>query len=355
LRRFHAFTALLAVLVTGCDDAPKEIEDVRERAATTSFQSVPTAERFGFNRSDPHGAAAEARAPQLEWTTPEGWKDAPPSQMRAADFRIARDPEAECYLSILPGGAGGVLANVNRWRKQMGLEEIQPGDLDQLPRETLLGKPAILVDLEGVYAGMGEEGARAGYRMLGLVLEAPGSTIFLKMTGPAATVATERPRFLELAASLRPAVPRESATTGGWAWDVPSGWEPRPRQPMRVVTLAPANSPGTECYVTVLAGPAGGIEANINRWRQQMGQPPLGEAELSELPVVKMTTGEARLVEVRGHFTGMRGEKLPDAALLGAVCPLPDSVLFVKMTGPADVVARERENFISFCGSLRAQ
>jgi hypothetical protein len=206
-----------------------------------------------------------------------------------------------------------------------------------------------------VYVGMGQGEARAGFRMLGLVAGDPTRTLFLKMTGPAATVEAERARFLGLAASLRPASAPEPPVAAGWRWTVPAGWERRPARPMRVVTFGPAERPDTECYVTELMGAAGGVEGNINRWRQQMGQPPLDAAALDALPTLRVAGREARLVEARGTFTGMGGGTTADAALLGVVCPLEESVLFVKMTGPLDVVARERDRFLSFCESLQPQ
>jgi hypothetical protein len=344
----RAALALVPLLAACGDPGPVEITDVRERAASVSFRSVSTPERFGFRRPEPS-------ARPLAWTLPAGWVEVAPSTMRMGDFRIATDPEAECYLSALPGEAGGVLANVNRWRQQMGHSALAEEQIADLPKATLLGREAVLVDLEGVYVGMGQGEARAGFRMLGLVAGDPAQTVFLKMTGPAPTVAAERVRFLGLAASIRPASAPEPPAAAGWRWTAPAEWERRPAQPMRVVTLGPPDHADVECYVTELMGAAGGIEGNINRWRQQVGQPPLDAAALEALPAVKVAGREARLVEARGTFTGMRGERVDDAALLGVVCPLEGSVLFIKMTGPAEVVAREKDRFLSFCESLQPQ
>ena len=360
-RRAAASAALgLSTLLASCgDDSPQMIEDVRERPATTDFRPVSTAERFRFARAghqgSPHGAQAEA--PRFEWTTPAGWEEKAPSQMRNADFRITRDPETECYLSVLPGGAGGVGANVNRWRKQMGLEPLPPASLAALPQESLLEETAFLVDLEGTYVGMGQGEPKPGYRMLGLVAEQPGQTVFLKMTGPGATVVEERARFFELAKSFRAVAappPRAPEGDGTLAWTAPAEWEQRPDQQMRVVTFAPRGATGTECYVTILSGPAGGVEANLNRWRDQMGQPRLGPADLAALRTVQVLGHDAKLIEVNGNYTDMQGNKVEKAALLGIVCPLEGALLTVKMTGPSDVIAQEKDRFLAFCGSLRA-
>ncbi len=354
----RAGLGLMPFLAACGDDSPGKIEDIRERAATTDFKPVSTAERFGFTRSgqqgNPHQGMPAAEEAGFEWTTPAGWEEEPPSQMRAANFRIKRDPQAECYLSVV---AGGVAQNANRWRKQMGLEPLAQASLAALPQESLLGQRAFLVDLEGTFVGMGQGEPRPGYRLLGLLLEEPGRTLSLKMTGPAATVAEERERFLELARSFRvAAAPAPSAPEGDDvpAWTAPPEWERRPGSQARVVTFAPRGSTGTECYVTILSGPAGGVEANLNRWREQMGQLRLGPAEFAALETVQVLGRDAKLIEITGNYTDMQGNKVEKAGLLGLVCPLQGAVLFVKMTGPADVITQEKDRFIAFCGSLRA-
>jgi len=359
LAAFRAATlAVLGSLAACGEEGPRTIEQVRERPATTAFKEVSTAERFGMSgggHANPHHGMQASQVPLFEWTTPEGWEEKPPSKTRQADFRLSRDPETECYMSVLPGAAGGVGANVNRWRSQMGLEPLAPSALAALPQEKFLEGTAFVVDLEGTYVGMGQGEPKPGYRMLGLVAEQPGQTMFLKMTGPATTVMEERARFFELARSLRVSAAPEAPpqTDGTIAWTAPPEWEPRAGSPTRVVTLAPKGSTGTECYVTVLAGGAGGIGPNINRWREQMGQPPLGPKELGALETVKVLGRDARLIEIAGTFTDMQGNKVENAGLLGVVCPLEDAMLFVKMTGPSDVITLEKERFVAFCGSLR--
>jgi hypothetical protein len=364
--RFAEFIARRAVagvllFVAACgDDAPLEIKEVREGPATTGFTPVPTAERFGMAASGQnphHGMQAAPAAPgatQFEWTTPEGWQEMPPTQMRQANFRLERDPKVECYLSEVQGG---IAANVMRWRKQMGLEPISPAAVAALPKEAFLGQGGILVDLEGAFAGMGQGEPRPGYRMLGLLIEEPGRTVTLKMTGPAATVAEEKERFLGLAKSFRaqetpPEAPKDDSRL---AWDAPPEWEIRKGHEMREVTFAPRGSEGVECYVTILSGGAGGLEANLTRWSGQMGQPPLVEAEIAALETVRVLGRDAKLIDVTGAYTDMQGNKFENAGLLGLVCPVEGALVTVKMTGPKDVVAREKDRFLTFCRSLRAR
>jgi len=191
--------------------------------------------------------------------------------------------------------------------------------------------------------------------MLGLVVEEPGRTVTLKMTGPADLVAEERAHFLELARSFRaaaatPEAPQEGSTL---KWDAPTGWELREGHPMREVTYGPKGSPETECYVTILSGAAGGLDANLNRWREQMGQMPLGAAEIAALETVPVLGHDAKLIEIAGSYTDMEGNRVEQAGFLGVVCELPGALLTVKMTGPASVVEKEKDRFLAFCRSLR--
>jgi hypothetical protein len=130
--------------------------------------------------------------------------------------------------------------------------------------------------------------------------------------------------------------------TAEFTWKVPEGWTEGPAKQLRVVTFRPDADPRVECYVTILAGAAGGLEANVNRWRQQMRLAPLSGEALATLEVVTVLGREARMVDIDGGAVGIRG----------LVCELGDRTLFVKMTGPSESLLAERERFLAFCRSL---
>lgn len=138
-----------------------------------------------------------------------------------------------------------------------------------------------------------------------------------------------------------------------YRWELPEGWSEAPLTPMREGNFKLAADPNVECYITVLQGAAGGAEANINRWRLQMGQPEWTADEIAALPKVDMLGSPSPLVEIPGTFTGMTGTGRENYLLLGAICTLADSSLFVKMTGPEAVVRAEKERFTTFCQSIK--
>jgi hypothetical protein len=148
------------------------------------------------------------------------------------------------------------------------------------------------------------------------------------------------------------ALPPGHPPVSPYKWQVPEGWSEAPATSMRIGNFKIAASPDAECYLTVLTGAAGGVDANINRWRRQMGQPELKPEEIAALAKVDVLGMPAPVVEIAGSFTGMAGQQFPDHMLLGTVVMLADETLFVKMTGPAAVVSSEKDHFLAFCKSL---
>jgi len=360
--------ALLAGALAACnDDAPSERTITHERrwlvVGAQAEAGVPAADRFGFTgAASPHDHAAEAPVDRdgspaggLTWTTPPGWQELPPSStMRAASFTVAGDERAECSLTLLAGDGGGLLANVNRWRAQMSFDPITEEALAELPRETLLGAEAVLVDLEGEYAGMGGGPGEEDYRLVGLIAVHERPARFLKMTGPAEVIDSELDAFLELAASFEPArgAPAADREAGGsgLTWTAPASWRRAGERPMRAATYVLGD--GGECYVALLGGDGGGAFANVNRWRGQMGATELSRAEFEALERIPMLGTEAVVVEAVGTYRGMGDELVEGATLLGAVCELPDRAVFVKLVGPQPVVAAARADFLAFCKSM---
>ncbi|MEW6742404.1 MAG: hypothetical protein AB1486_06565 [Planctomycetota bacterium] len=332
------------------------------------------AERLGLN---PEPAPATG-AGLFAWDVPEGWEELPATSQRVANFRVGGHPEAECYLSVLSGTGGGLAANINRWRQQLSLPEASSAELASLETIPMLSRQATLVQLQGTYAGGPDKEPRAETMLVGAIHGGEGApfTIFAKLLGPAAVIAPQLPAFKQFCASLRVADRLHAGIEGGGAvsgtsagggpgsesgfdpsslrWKAPASWVKRPERAMRSVTYAPAAESESECYVAVLGGAGGGREANINRWRQQMGAPPLSDTEIEALPTIDVLGSRATLVEVTGTYAGMGGEAKGQYMMLGVVCVLPSYSVFVKMIGPETEVKAERSNFIAFCQSLES-
>lgn len=197
LRRGAPALALAAAL-TSCERVGSRMEitqtrEISQYEATPKLHAYPQ-ERFGDER--------------LSWTTPEGWARAERSQMRPVNLSFGPNAEGECYLSILPGGAGGVLANVNRWRKQMGQPDIGEAELEKLPKKVLMGIQGVFVEVDGAYTNVGATEAKPDHRLIGIVASLGDAGLFVKMVGPKALVEANTAAFEEFVASLKLRMPQ---------------------------------------------------------------------------------------------------------------------------------------------------
>ena len=72
------------------------------------------------------------------WTAPPGWKEGPRRMMRVVTFIPPGEGKPpELYISDPLGGS--LLANVNRWRKEIGLKDVTEADLPNVTTEAQFG------------------------------------------------------------------------------------------------------------------------------------------------------------------------------------------------------------------------
>ncbi len=146
--------------------------------------------------------ATPGGAPTLVYQTPEGWKEIPGSQMRDVNLTFGKEGKGECYLTKLAGAGGGLKANVNRWRKQLGAAPLSEAEISALPKKVLFGQPATLVDVSGDFGGTSGAEGKKNYRLLGLILSNQAGAVFVKMIGPKADVDANAAKFDDFVASL---------------------------------------------------------------------------------------------------------------------------------------------------------
>lgn len=133
----------------------------------------------------------------LKWSLPKGWSELPGGGMRFATFKPPVPGKLEATVVVLPGPAGGELANVNRWRGQIGLPALDEAALAKA-RTTLKTKAGAM----NVYDFTSEGQARS--RMVaGYITTPDGNTWFLKLTGDADPVGKAKADFMKLLETLR--------------------------------------------------------------------------------------------------------------------------------------------------------
>jgi hypothetical protein len=129
-------------------------------------------------------------------------------------------------------------------------------------------------------------------------------------------------------------------------WEVPEGWRQVGGTGMRLASFViEGDESGAMTTLIVLGSAAGGLEANVARWRRERSLPP-------EAPNPPMQVGGA----LNFFFVDMVNESLEAGAELttvGAIFDLGDRTAFLKFVGPPDLVARQRIPFLQLAGSLR--
>jgi hypothetical protein len=157
----------------------------------------------GANTNDlPKGAGASAPLPlpaqapmnsmpvvaesgaSLVWTAPADWTQKAGSATRKGSYAAGG---AEVAITAFPGDVGGVLANVNRWRGQAGLDPVD---------EAGLAAVTTPLDSNGFHILVADASGGA-QSIVAAIVPWNGGTWFFKLTGPADQVAKARPGFLE--------------------------------------------------------------------------------------------------------------------------------------------------------------
>lgn len=274
--------------------------------------------RFGDDESPP------------DWTLPEGWTPRPGGAMRYATLAIDSDPPLEVSVTTLGREEGDdaayLLANVNRWRGQVGLADLAA---DQLDRETeqleIGGGEATVVDLVGRMKPGGPMSGGAPFAPL-----ASGRSG--RSDGPSPLDHANAPQ------------PPASGASGPLRYDVPEGWTEEPVRGIRKASFR-VSEQGESAEITVidLDAAAGALLPNVNRWRGQVELGPTTQDQLDS---------DAQPIDVggqKGTYIEMVG---PKKTTLAVVVEAAGRAWFVTLKGDNALAHREMENFKAFVQSL---
>ncbi len=406
--------ALILLPLMACEEEQiRTYETAKDPAARQLQTEGPLAASSDFTAAS---AADGGGASGLVWQLPDGWTESPDARpMRLATFIAphptpadeagdktideasenntpAGDEHLEIALSAFPDDVGGPLANLNRWRAQLGLDPVVQADLAQ-HFEPLHGEDrnaGVLATLDGraPHADLGE----TDVRMLVAMVPDAGRTWFLKAVGLPQQVAVHRESFLEFARTLPPtpsttasdrrpptvkAQGPSPAASGGHAagqthWNAPPHWQPEAdaSSMLKGAYLAPnaqgQTDPATSARITLmtLPGDGGGALPNINRWRAQLGLPAL--QTLDDQPVTRLTVGghPGALLDLVGTPPAAPDNAPPGMPSLAApadgqsvrtlvtLVALPTETWFIKMSGPDAAVQAQRQAFQNLLDSI---
>ncbi len=158
-----------------------------------------------------------------------------------------------------------------------------------------------------------------------------------------------------------PAAPGPETTpdaSGALRWDAPETWVESLGSGMRLASFSMTSPDGEgQCTMVVLAGAAGGLEANIKRWFGQVGLDVPGDDEF------KAFVNNQERFTTRGGFPVVLvdlsvlspGQAGSSDSMVTAVVTVGTRTLFVKLTGPRSVLGLEKPRLVALCQSLRVE
>ena len=195
---------ILAGIVTfglsGCDRAQPIAYQIPKEERSVSMTMPPAATAPAGSNTPakmevlPGMEAAAQQAGAIGYTVPEGWEELPASGIRKANFKVSDDNgSAEITALTFPGDVGGRLANINRWRGQVGLPEATPEDLPAYTEGYEISHHrGLYVRLEGDTQSI-----------LGALLPFHDNTWFFKMLGDTDTVLANEAAMKQLLDSIQ--------------------------------------------------------------------------------------------------------------------------------------------------------
>jgi hypothetical protein len=144
----------------------------------------------------PSGEVVEESVKELALSVPKEWEKGQPSGMMRMAQWVLPGPggDAELVVFRFAGGAGGVEANIERWKGQFQPPEGKSvDDITKIEKVDSGALKITHVDISGrfvasVMPGAEEKHDEANYRMLASIVEGSGDPFFFKATGPEKTM-----------------------------------------------------------------------------------------------------------------------------------------------------------------------
>ncbi len=134
----------------------------------------------------------------------------------------------------------------------------------------------------------------------------------------------------------------------------PSHWGAQPLSSMRQASYLVKGDQGTTVDISLvtLAGTAGGVLENVNRWLSQLGQPEITEEQLKTIVRhVPSSLGEVSVVDLVGLPQGADATK--DGRIIAGITSGDHETIFFKMRGNAPLAESQKEAFIEWIGSVK--
>lgn len=255
------------------------------------------------------------------WDLSDEWTEKPgSSSMRAADLVFG-----EVTFSVIklpntgPTDRKYLLSNMNRWRRQVSLGAIDSAELANTSQKisTADGESATVVD----YLGKKDNASMPPMMQNGGMARGPFQS------------SPQAPQKSGGAPTAKPAP--------GFTSTPPDAWElteSRMFQRARYVVKS-----GDDSGFASVSQAGGDVMMNVNRWRGQVGLPPISSKDDVNADPVKVGGVSGILVRLIGEKNGIIVAMVPDAK----------SNWFFKLEGPSTLVESEAEAFASYLDTVK--
>jgi hypothetical protein len=297
--------------------------------------------------------------PQLKYQLPKGWHEKPPSEMRVASFAALGPNGQSADVSVIPLPiVGRDLELINMWRSQVQLPATTDPDAVKQAETAVIGsEQGRLFDFVSEQPMIG----KSCQRILVAMFTRGTSSWFFKMTGEDAFVTSQKENFLQFLKSVSlvenappqmavaPATQNEIEIANS-IWTIPPGWQSLPPSQFLLAEFSIAGTDGAKAEVNVaeLNGEGGGLLANVNRWRGQLGLGAIGENNLPQVAQPLDVPGaKATLVD----FTGVNPKTGAQTRLVGVIVSQNGQTWFYKLMGAEQIVAQQKNVFTKFIQS----
>ena len=188
LARFFVFPLIAALFLTGCQ------KDEVHAYRVPKEEAKPTLADTASNIASASSAAA------LTWQAPSHWEQLPSSAMRRGSYKVTNDQGETADISVIafPGDVGGLPANLNRWRSQVGLARLPDAEV----QATIEHQDTPYFHLDFVnYLG---EAEGVPSRVAGAIMSHGGESWFFKIMGPVGVVDAELSAFRAFLQTVAP-------------------------------------------------------------------------------------------------------------------------------------------------------
>lgn len=212
---FIIFICISAGIFCSCDQKPvsREYTEIAisspQRARTITPQSphpfIDQNSSMMEAMKDPNMRsmidASVAQVP-LQWKTPKGWQENKGTGMRLASFTTTDTDPINCTIIALGGGAGGIQANVTRWIRQLGLNDISQEELKNFLESSTT------INSKGTFEGTAfdftklQAAKNNPESMMAAIYMINNQSVFVKMTGTYKAIQEHKSEFINLCKSL---------------------------------------------------------------------------------------------------------------------------------------------------------